>query len=222
MKTESVLGAWIIWDQNTWCNSPSSNMKFRKGRCDASLPWKQFQQAPPDNYNLSQQRLFGLLRHPRQNLALHQDYNSIILEQIEKGIVEDASVMEPNWSTITNSPTMWLSVVTKTQPSYAQFLMQLLKRDGKPSLNYCLIIGHKFNERLQTFIPDCTNSWYRRLPHDLRGGKGLSCSLLSMVEQYQRGQSQDSSNGIYKSHLWALLWSISFKFVDQVHVPPWT
>ena len=68
------------------CEETSSMIRFREGRYEVSLPWKQFHQPLPDNYCVSQQRLKGLLRHLQQNRVLLQDYNCVIQEQIEKGM----------------------------------------------------------------------------------------------------------------------------------------
>ena len=82
------------------CEKTISNIRFREGRYEVALPWKQFHQPLPDNYCVSQQRLKGLLRHLQQNPVPLQDYNRVIQEQIEKGIVEDASNVEGNSSGI--------------------------------------------------------------------------------------------------------------------------
>ena len=50
-----------------------NDLKFREGRYEVSLPWKQFHRTLPDNYNLSQQRL---LRRLRQDPARLRSYNS--------------------------------------------------------------------------------------------------------------------------------------------------
>ena len=65
-------------NEKPMCDDSSSNIKFREGRYEVSLPWKEFHQPLPDNYALSQQRLCGLLRRLGQNPALLQDYYRII------------------------------------------------------------------------------------------------------------------------------------------------
>ena len=49
-------------NEKTMYDDCNSNIKFREGRYEISLPWKQFHQPLPDNYNLSQQRLCSLLK----------------------------------------------------------------------------------------------------------------------------------------------------------------
>ena len=66
------------------------DIRFTGGRYKVKLLWKQFHEPLPDNYCMSQQRLQGLLRWLCQNPALLRDYDHIIQEQIQKGVVEDA------------------------------------------------------------------------------------------------------------------------------------
>ena len=101
--------------EKTPYNDPGSSLQFREGKYEVSLPWKQFHPPLPDNYNLSQQRLHGLLRGLHQNPDLLQKYDRIIQEQIEKGVVEDAPVFEANLTRLHYLPQ---SAVTKTRLRY--------------------------------------------------------------------------------------------------------
>ena len=76
-------------DEKNLCDSTLGMPKFKNGRYEVSLPWKQFHLLLPDNYALSQRRLLKLLKRLCQDSSLLRDYNAIIQEQIEKGIVKD-------------------------------------------------------------------------------------------------------------------------------------
>ena len=76
-------------DEKTPCDSTLGMPKFKNNRYDVSLPWKQFHSLLLDNYALIKRRLLKLLKHLRQDPSLLRDYNAIIQEQIEKGIVQD-------------------------------------------------------------------------------------------------------------------------------------
>ena len=125
-----------------------SNIKSREGRCEVSLSWKQFHQPLPDNYNLSQQRL---REHLRQNPVRLRDYDCIIQEQIEKGIVEDAPAIEADSAHLHYLPHHAVvrsdKDTTKLRVVYAS-----AKADGKPSLNDCLLIGSKFNQKILNIL----------------------------------------------------------------------
>ena len=56
----------------------NSNIKFRGGKYEVSLPWKQFHPALPANYHLSQTRLHSLLKHLRHNPEVLRAYDHVI------------------------------------------------------------------------------------------------------------------------------------------------
>ena len=125
-----------------------SNIKFREGRYEVSLPWKQFHQPLPDNYHLSQKRLHGLLKRLHQNPALLRDYDCIIREQIEKGIVEDAPTMGDNSACLHYLPHHAVIHSDKDTTKLRVVYDASAKPDGKPSLNDCLLVGPKFNQKI--------------------------------------------------------------------------
>ena len=134
--------------EKTQYDEAYSTIKFKEGRYEVSLPWKQFHQPLPDNYSLSLRRLHNLLKHLRQNPALLTEYDCIIQDQIERGIVEDVPVSEarsahthylPHHAIIrTDHDTTKLRVVYDASA----------KLNGKPSLNDCLLIEPKFDQRI--------------------------------------------------------------------------
>ena len=67
----------------------TNTITFLGDRYEVSLPWKPFHNPRPDNYNLSLRPLTGLFRRLQQDHKLLKDYNDIIQQQVEKGIVED-------------------------------------------------------------------------------------------------------------------------------------
>ena len=54
---------------------------------DVSLPWKATHPPLPENYELSLQRLQGLLSRLREKPDILEEYDSVIKDQIERGIV---------------------------------------------------------------------------------------------------------------------------------------
>lgn len=53
-----------------------------------SLPWKNSHPTLPDNYLLCKKWMSGLLKRLRQNPTLFAEYNTVIRDQLEKGIIE--------------------------------------------------------------------------------------------------------------------------------------
>ena len=63
-------------------------VKYENGRYKVPLPWKEFHGPLPDNYQLSVNRLQGLLRRLKQDPAILKEYDAIIRDQLRKGIIE--------------------------------------------------------------------------------------------------------------------------------------
>ena len=125
-----------------------SSIKLKEGRYEVSLPWKQLHPPLPDNYSLSQRRLRNLLNRLRQNPALLRDYNRIIQEQIERGIVEDASVVDANVGHLHYLPHHAIVRTDHDTTKLRVVYDASAKTDGKPSLNDCLLVGPKFNQKI--------------------------------------------------------------------------
>ena len=131
-------------EKSVYDNS-SESIKFREGRYVVSLPWKQFHLPLPDNYHLSQQRLSGRLH---QNPTLMQKYDRIIQEQIEKGMVEDAPIAEANSSCLHYLPHHAIVRSDKDTTKLRIVYDASAKTDGHPSLNDCLLVVPKFNQKI--------------------------------------------------------------------------
>jgi hypothetical protein len=70
----------------------NEGVKFKNGRYEVRLPWKQPQRMLPDNYNLCLGRLKGQVIRLWKDPELFQEYNDLIKKQVESGIVERVSV----------------------------------------------------------------------------------------------------------------------------------
>ena len=65
-----------------------SSIQFNGERYEVSLPWKESHAPLPDNYDLSLKRLVGLHKRLKENPEILHQYDTVIREQIEGGIVE--------------------------------------------------------------------------------------------------------------------------------------
>ena len=122
--------------------------RLRDGRYEVSLPWKQFHPVLPNNYALSQRRLLNLLKRLRQNPTLLRDYDAIIQEQIEKGIVEDVPATVTGSAHLHYLPHHAVVRTDKDTTKVRVVYDASAKRDGRPSLNECLLIGPKYNQKI--------------------------------------------------------------------------
>ena len=67
---------------------------------------------------------------------------------MEKGIVEDAPVMEPNSTRLHYLPHHAIVRSDKDTTKLRIVYDASAKVEGKPSLNDCLLIGPKFNQKI--------------------------------------------------------------------------
>ena len=63
-------------------------ISFKNNRYEVHLPWKTPHPSLPDNYELSRKRLENLLKRLRQEPEVLKEYDSVIKEQLQTGIVE--------------------------------------------------------------------------------------------------------------------------------------
>ena len=78
----------ISEEEDTLYEQFKANVVFNGERYQVALPWIDTFKVLPDNYSLSLKRLNGLLRRLRQQPMIFEEYNRVIRDQIENGIVE--------------------------------------------------------------------------------------------------------------------------------------
>ena len=90
-----------FWDLETLGIQPQcvyeefvESIKCKDNYYEVNLPWKPDHAELPDNYDLSKKRLHGLLKRLRNEPEVLKEYDNVIRDQLNKGIVEFAS--EPN------------------------------------------------------------------------------------------------------------------------------
>ena len=84
----------IQGEESTLYNQCEKVVRFVIGRYQVPLPWKEYHNPLPDNYQLCVTRLKGLLHQLRQDPAILKEYDGIIRDQLEKGIIEAVSTDE--------------------------------------------------------------------------------------------------------------------------------
>ncbi|KAL5514973.1 hypothetical protein EMCRGX_G000071 [Ephydatia muelleri] len=63
-------------------------VSFKAGRYEVELPWKEIHPDLPENYQLCQRRLWNLVKRLQQEPSVLKEYDGIIKEQLNKGIIE--------------------------------------------------------------------------------------------------------------------------------------
>lgn len=121
-------------------------VKFEDGRYIVSLPWKEPLINLPSNYELSLKRLYSLVRRLRQNDSLFEQYNQVICEQMEKGIVVEV----PHPEECEGNRVHYHAVVKHTSTTTKVRIVYdaSAKSGNSMSLNDSLLVGPKFNQRI--------------------------------------------------------------------------
>ena len=118
-------------------------VQFKDGRYQVPLPWREFHDPLPDNYQLSVTRLHGLICRLQQD---EEEYDGIIRGQLENGIIEAIPADEISSKTVHYLPHHAIvrrdKATTKVQVVYDASA----KGSGGVSLNDCLLKGPKFNQ----------------------------------------------------------------------------
>ena len=83
-----------IGQENEVHESPKDSISFNGTRYSVKLPWKEGHNALPSNYNISLKRLKGQLGKLRKEPEILEEYDGVIKEQLEKGIIEPVIELE--------------------------------------------------------------------------------------------------------------------------------
>ena len=129
------------------CDRFASTLQVENGRYQVSLPWREYHDDLPDNYSLSRRRLHSLLKRLQQNPEVLQEYDSIIREQLERGIVEEVKDPEVAPEVIHYLPHHAVTRQDK-ETTKVRVVYDASARSSGPSLNDCLHTGPKFNQRI--------------------------------------------------------------------------
>ena len=129
-------------------DSFQNGISFVDGRYEVCLPWKNQDQVIPDNYQLCLRRLWALLRRLRDKPEILREYNSIIHTQRESGIVEYVTEPAPVHTSRIHYLAHHAVVRHDKQTSKVRIVYDASARSGGPSLNDCLHVGPKFDQKI--------------------------------------------------------------------------
>jgi len=125
----------------------TNNVQFKNDRYEVALPWQDYHEPLPDNYNLSLSRLRGLLQRLKQNPEILREYNAIILDQLDKGVVERVDQSDTTPWKIHYLPHH--AVIRRDkETTKLRVVYEASARSNGPSLNNCLYTGPKFNQKI--------------------------------------------------------------------------
>ena len=123
-------------------------ISFKNHRYEVHLPWKTPHPSLPDNYELSRKRLENLLKRLRQEPEVLKEYDSVINEQLQRGIVE--VVEKPSEGGVGRVHYIPHHAVIRTDKSTTKLRIVYdasAKSDGV-ALNDCVYTGPPFAENI--------------------------------------------------------------------------
>ena len=123
----------------------TQHIMFKHGRYEVRLPWKESHPHLPDNYDLCQRRLTGLLKRPSQDPEHLQQYDSVIRDQLSQGVVEEPTKSEgrrihylPHHGVVRHDK----------QTTKLRVVYDASARTTGPSLIDCLYTGPNFGQNI--------------------------------------------------------------------------
>lgn len=132
-----------IREKDSVCEAFEKNISFEEGRYSVNLPWKDHHELLPDNYENSVMRLNSQLKRLRNQLEVLKEYNAVIEDQVQKGIIEKIDVTKvPEVGKVHYLPHH--GVVRKSVLSTklrVVFDASSKATQDAPSLNDCLHVG---------------------------------------------------------------------------------
>ena len=128
------------------------SVSFNNGRYCVQLPWKSPRVLLPDNFDLSQKRLFNLLKRLRQTPHILTQYDEIIQEQIRRGIVEVVDPTDIGSMGITHYLPHHAVIKEDKQTSKLRIVYDASARSNGLSLNDCLYAGPTFGQNIMDIL----------------------------------------------------------------------
>ena len=140
------LEALGIRDKGRMLYDDFTGVTFENGRYKVLLPWREFHDPLPDNYQLSINRLQGLLCRLKEDPAVLKEYDDIIHHQLRRGTIEAVPAGKTPPRATHYLPHHAVVHQDKSTMKARVVYDASAKSANSPSLNDCLLKGPKFNQ----------------------------------------------------------------------------
>lgn len=127
-------------------------ISYKNGRYEVHLPWKDPRPNLPDNYDHSLKRLNGLLKRLRQEPDMLHEYDAVIKDQVEKGIVEIVNDAEPCEEGKVHYLPHHPVIRRDKSTTKLRVVYDASCKSTGPSLNDCLYTGPAMSQRIMDII----------------------------------------------------------------------
>lgn len=111
------------------------------------MPWREHHEPLPSNLELSRQRLYGILRRLKQDPEVLVEYDTVIRDQLQNGIVEEVQPTEKEPDKVHYLPHH--AVIRRDKnTTKVRIVYDASSKSFGPSLNDCLYTGPKYNQKI--------------------------------------------------------------------------
>lgn len=124
------------------------SIAFRDGRYEVCLSWKKSHPILPDNYENCKKRLQGLLKRLRLSPDVLRDYDGIIRQQLEQGIIQPVSKDDIGRVGEVHYLPHHAVVKQDRETTKTRIVYDASAKTTGPSLNDCLCTGPSFNQKV--------------------------------------------------------------------------
>ena len=143
----------IHQDEGSVQDTFNQTISFREGRYQVELPWKPHHRPLPTNLELCRKRLTNLLKKLKSTPEILHEYNRVIQEQLQKGIVEEV----PDGSRGDDSKVHYLPHHAVVRKDKATTKVRVVydasaKSMDNPCLNDCLYAGPSFDQSIMDIL----------------------------------------------------------------------
>ena len=151
-------------------------LTFQDGRYEVKLPWRKNHDLLPDNYHLSVNRLKSLWRRLRKEPEVLQEYNKVMMDQLDRGIIEPVEDCGEVGRThyIPHHPV----IRRDKETTKLRVVYDASARSTGPSLNDCLQVGPPMNHMILDIILR-----FRTFPVALSGDLEKAFLMVSVAKE---------------------------------------
>ena len=139
-------------DDSSTLENFDESIVFKDGRYQICLPWKEMHPTLPDNYHLSNKRLFGLLHRLKQRPSVLREYDATIKDQLCKRIVEQVDRSDHPIPGDTHYIPHHAVIRQDKQTTKLCVVYNASAKEDGASLNNYLYAGPKFSQNIMDII----------------------------------------------------------------------
>ena len=127
-------------------------VSFKACRYEVELPWKEIHPDLPENYQLCQRRLWNLVKRLQQEPSVLKEYDGIIKEQLNKGIIEVVTDNDSSKLAKVHYLPHHPIIRKDKQTTKMRVVYDASARCNGPSLNDCLHASPAFGQNVLDII----------------------------------------------------------------------